>query len=166
MGSPELQAVRRARRRRTRSSRLILAVSLPVGLVTVTLLLVFPGFSPFRARPQEDLPPQAREASTPPPEPPMVRIHDGAVELDGVSLARTEGIDRIQRIEPLYGALQRRRHEEMASPSGAPPGRLLLAIDAAERAVVVKSVFQTAVFAGYPDVAFLLADGGVLEGPR
>jgi hypothetical protein len=46
------------------------------------------------------------------------------------------------------------------------PPRLILAVDASERAIVVKSVFQTAAFAGYPDVAFLLPDGGLLEQRR
>jgi hypothetical protein len=158
----ELRAIRRARRRRRRSGRLLLGVSLSVGLVTVASLLLLPGFS-WR-RPAQ-APVEVRETPAPLPEPPTVRVHDGAIELDGVPLARTEGIDRFQRVTPLYEALMRRRQDWAIEHPGQPAPRLLLAVDTDVPAIVVKSVFQTAAFAGYPDVTFLLPDGGRL-GPR
>lgn len=162
MESRELQAVRRARRRRKRLGRLILAVTLSVGLVTGTLLLIMPGFSPLGARPAAHAPSAARELPEAPPVPPRVRVHGDIIELDGVAIARTTGIERLQRVEPLYEALHRRRLEETATGPGERPRRLLLDIDTSVTAVVVKSVFQTAAFAGYVDVAFVLPDGGTL----
>jgi hypothetical protein len=41
-------------------------------------------------------------------------------------------------------------------PNRSFPGECTLAIDQEEPAVVVKSVFQTAAFAGYPRVSFLV----------
>lgn len=140
-----------------------------MGLAVVNLLLVFPGVTPFRAGAPEGVGAQAVaapavEAPKVAAGPPVVRVHDGGIALDGVFLASTAGIERIQRIVPLYEALQRRRHEEMFAEPGEAPKRVVLAIDTDVSAFVVKSVYQTAVFAGYTDVGFALEDGGVLGG--
>jgi len=162
MRSPELDAVRRARARRARLTRPLLAVTASVGLVTLAMFLVFPGFSSFRARTVTPPPSAAPPAA---PAVPVVRVRGGTIALDGELLAQTAGIERLQRIDPLYQALQRRRFEERATWPGAPLRSLVLDVDADTSAIVVKSVFQTAAFAGYSDVSFLLPDGGLL-GPR
>jgi hypothetical protein len=165
MKTEELKAVGRARRRRGRLGRLLLVLTGTIGLASIGMALTFPGFTPFRAgRPagsEEGAP--AVEAPRAPAGPPVVRVHDGAIELDGVVLAQTAGIDRLQRIVPLYDALKSRRLEGRSTTQEAPSPRIILAIDADVSAVVTKSVFQTAACAGYSDVAFALPDGGLLE---
>lgn len=165
MGTQELKAVVRARRRRVRFVRLLLVVTCTFGLASIVTFLNFPGTPPFHAgRPAENEEgAQAVAAPRAPAGPPVVRVHDGDIELDGVVLAQTAGIDRLQRIVPLYDALKSRRLEARATTLEALSPRIILAIDADVSAVVTKSVFQTAAFAGYSDVAFALPDGGVLE---
>lgn len=138
-----------------RRGRVLLATTLMVGIVTVAVFLTLPGFSPFGARRTAAPQPPASEAPKPPPAPPLVRIHAGVIELDGSPLARTADIASVRRIEPLYDALARRR-------TTVPPEqrRLLLDVDPAERAIVVKAVSQTAAFAGYADITFVVRDAG------
>ncbi|APR84743.1 Hypothetical protein A7982_10092 [Minicystis rosea] len=164
MSTKELEAIRRARARRARVRSLLLAVTASVGLVTVALLFVFPGFSPFARRAPSAAPPSASAPTGDKAEGEslMIRVHDGVISLDGVALAKTAGIERVERVVPLYDALARRRAEGSASRST----RVVLSVDAAERAVVVKSVFQTTAFAGFPDIAFVLPDGSTVGPPR
>jgi hypothetical protein len=155
----DLKAIRISRRRRVRFVRLILIVTATVGAAVAVVLLVLPGASPFRFR----SPPSALPSSAKPPiAPPLMRVRVNAIELDGVFLASTDGVDRVQRIDPLYQALKNRRNEEFQLPSDGGPRRVLLSVDSDVPAVVVKSIYQTAAFAGYK-VAFLVADGGMIE---
>ena len=165
MKTQELKAVGRARRRRARLGRLLLVVTGTIGLASIGMFLTFPGLTPFHAgRPTENEEgAQTFEAPRPPAGPPVVRVHDGSIELDGVVLAQTAGIDRVQRIVPLYDALKSRRIEARATTLEAPPVRIILAIGTDVSAVVAKCVYQTAAFAGYSEVAFMLPDGSLLE---
>ncbi len=165
MKAQELKAVGRARRRRARLGRLLLVVTGTIGLASIGTFLIFPGTTPFHAgAPARDEERTATfEAPRAPAGPPVVRVHDGGIELDGVVLAPTAGIDRVQRIVPLFDALKSRRVESRATTLEAPPRRLILAIGADVSAVVAKSVYQTAAFAGYSEVAFMLPDGSLLE---
>ena len=100
-------------------------------------------------------PPATATAETAPPERPIVLVlDDNTVLLDGAEVARTTGIaesGRIQKVDGLYAALKERR---IVYPSR--DTSLLLFVSPGASAVVVKSVFQTAVFAGYSDVQFLV----------
>jgi hypothetical protein len=164
MRSPELDAVRHARARRKRLTRTLLATTGGVGLVTVASFLVLPGVSPFRARTVAA--PEVPSAAPPAvPEVPVVQVRGGTVAIDGVVIAQTAGIERLQKIDPLYQALVQRRADWRFTHQGDPPRRVVLDVDTDTPAIVVKSVFQTAAFAGYPDVVFKLPDGGML-GPQ
>lgn len=89
---------------------------------------------------------------------PIIVLRGGRVLLDGVEVGTTEPIvasGRARRVDGLYDALKRRREER-------DPGERSVILDAAWEtpAIVIKSVFQTAVLAGYGDVAFAVRDAG------
>lgn len=67
---------------------------------------------------------------------------------------------RLLKVDGLFDALRLRRGDH-AEPSR----KVVLEVQNDVPAIVVKSVFQTAVFAGYPDVHFKTADGEEV-GPR
>lgn len=93
-------------------------------------------------------------------EAPMVTVSQGQILLDGVSAGSTgavEELGRIEKIGPLYEQLKAKRElYRQLQPGREFPGVCVLAIDQSTPAVVVKSVFQTAAFAGYPNVSFLV----------
>jgi hypothetical protein len=65
----------------------------------------------------------------------------------------------MQRIDELFNILKAKRELWRATQggSGRPfPGVCILQIDQMVPALVVKSVFQTAAFAGYPNVSFMV----------
>ena len=90
-----------------------------------------------------------------------MRIRVDVIELDGVVVARSDEVDKPQRIDALYDGLKRRRQREEFAVNSEPSRRLLVAFDPQVRAIVVKSVVQTGALAGYHDVAFVV-DGGVI----
>jgi biopolymer transport protein ExbD len=91
---------------------------------------------------------------------PMVAIAGSAILLDGSPAGNTRAIEedkRLQRIDELFNALKARREVWKQLHPGKPlPGAVLLEIDQDVPAVVVKSVFQTCAFAGYPNVSFVV----------
>ncbi len=73
---------------------------------------------------------------------------------DSAAIAKT---GRLTRVDGMFNALKARRESwKTAHPGADFPGVLLLAFDATEGLVVVKSVLQTAAFAGYPNAAFVV----------
>jgi hypothetical protein len=94
---------------------------------------------------------------------PVVRLtSDHRLLLDDEEIARTDDVDALaspRKIDALYLALKMRREDyRLANPGRGFPGVAILDIDEDVRAVTVKSVFQTAAFAGYPNVSFVLHD--------
>jgi len=89
----------------------------------------------------------------------VVRIsRDNHYELDGKELGDASDIarsEKVRRLEPLSSALTQCRADFRANhPSDRFPGALILDVDESVSAAVVKAVFQTATFAGYPNVSF------------
>jgi biopolymer transport protein ExbD len=110
---------------------------------------------------------EAKDVNVPPAEnaetmidAPMVTVHNGQVLVDGAfagSARAIEELGRMERIEPLFNVLRAKRELwAQLQPKARFPGACVLAIDGSTPAVVVKSVFQTAAFAGYPNVSFLV----------
>lgn len=93
-------------------------------------------------------------------EAPMVAITQGRISLDGVLAADTRevvGSGRLQRLDELFAQLKSKRELwRQLHPSEEFPGVVVLQIDRRVPALVVKSAFQTAAFAGYPNVSFLV----------
>lgn len=154
---PGLRAVAKARAARTRNRLAILATTV-VSVAAVTALLVMFGLRP--APPGSTLPqpvtadlgasPSAAPAT--PAAPLVVVLRGNTVVLEGTVVATTDAITesgRLHKVDGLYSALQQHHFDH---PGQRPPVLLDVARDTP--AIVVKSVFQTAAFAGYTDIQF------------
>jgi biopolymer transport protein ExbD len=93
-------------------------------------------------------------------EAPIVSIVGSEVMVDGSPCGNTRAVeesDRLQRIDELFNVLKAKRELwKQTHPSKDFPGVVLLQIDQSIKAVVVKSVFQTAAYAGFPNVSFMV----------
>jgi len=91
---------------------------------------------------------------------PMIAVNGNQVLLDGQSAGSTRAIEdmgRLQKIDELFERLKRTRELWTSfHPGKVFPGVAILQIDQEVPALVVKSVFQTAAFAGYPNVSFMV----------
>ncbi len=91
---------------------------------------------------------------------PMVAITGSAILVDGNPAGNTRAIEdskRLQRIDELFNILKGKREVwKQLHPGKDFPGVVVLQIDQDVQAVVVKSVFQTSAFAGYPNVSFMV----------
>lgn len=94
---------------------------------------------------------------------PMVGITGSLILVDGNPAGNTRAIEdskRLQRIDELFNILKQKREVwKQLHPGKEFPGVVILQIDQDVQAIVVKSVFQTAAFAGYPNVSFMV--GGI-----
>ncbi len=95
---------------------------------------------------------------------PMVAVNTNQVFVDGQLAGSTRAIEelgRMQKIEELFTMLKTRRETwKQLQPDKPFPGVVILQIDEAVPAIVVKSVFQTAAYAGYPNVSFMVTKVG------
>lgn len=95
---------------------------------------------------------------------PMVAVNSNLVLVDGREAGSTRAIEelgRMQKVEELFNLLKARRELwKQLEPNKDFPGVVILQIDENVPALVVKSVFQTAAFAGYPNVSFMVQKRG------
>ncbi|MBX3219532.1 MAG: biopolymer transporter ExbD [Labilithrix sp.] len=91
---------------------------------------------------------------------PMVAITGSLILVDGNAAGNTRAIEdskRLQRIDELFNMLKAKREVwKQLHPGREFPGVVVLQIDQDVQAIVVKSVFQTAAFAGFPNVSFMV----------
>lgn len=91
---------------------------------------------------------------------PMVAITNSLILVDGNAAGNTRAIEdskRLQRIDELFNILKSKRElYKQLHPGKEFPGVVILQIDQEVQAIVVKSVFQTAAFAGFPNVSFMV----------
>jgi len=91
---------------------------------------------------------------------PMVAVNGQQILVDGVQAGSTRSIEelgRLQKIDELFNILKSKRELwKQVQPNKPFPGVCILQVDGAVPALVVKSVFQTAAFAGYPNVSFMV----------
>jgi len=92
-------------------------------------------------------------------EAPMVAITGAQILVDGIPAGNTRAIEeanRLQRVDELFNVLKSKRELwKQINPGKTFPGVCVLQVDKRVTALVVKSVFQTAAFAGYPQVSFM-----------
>ena len=92
---------------------------------------------------------------------PMVAVNGNQVLVDGALAGSTRAIEelgRLQKIDELFNLLKAKRELwKQVQPNKPFPGVCILQVDQDVPALVVKSVFQTAAFAGYPNVSFMVA---------
>ena len=93
---------------------------------------------------------------------PMVAITGSLILVDGNAAGNTRAVEdskRLQRIDELFNMLKQKRELwKQLHPAKDFPGVVVLQIDQDVQAIVVKSVFQTAAFAGYPNVSFMVGE--------
>ena len=93
-------------------------------------------------------------------EAPMVAITGTQILVDGLPSGSTRTIEdanRLQKVEELYNVLKNKRELWKQINPGKPfPGVAVLQVDRKVQALVVKSVFQTAAYAGYPNISFMV----------
>ena len=91
---------------------------------------------------------------------PIVAVVGSQILVDGAPSGNTRSVeesDRMQRIDELFNILKAKRELwKQTHPGKDFPGVVMLQIDQNIKAVVVKSVFQTAAFAGFPNVSFMV----------
>ena len=91
---------------------------------------------------------------------PIVAIVGTNILVDGAPAGSTRPIEdsgRLQKIDDLHNILKNKRELwKQIHPKGAFPGVVVMQVDHRVPALVVKSVFQTAAFAGYPNVSFMV----------
>ena len=106
-------------------------------------------------------------------EAPMVAITGTQILVDGTPAGSTRTIEeanRLQRVDELFNILKNKRELwKQINPGKEFPGVAILQVDRRVQALVVKSVFQTAALAGFPNVSFMVGrlgeqgGGGVAE---
>ena len=93
-------------------------------------------------------------------EAPMVAITGAQILVDGIPAGNTRAIEeanRLQRVDELFNVLKSKRELwKQINPGKTFPGVCVLQVDKRVTALVVKSVFQTAAYAGYPNVSFMV----------
>jgi biopolymer transport protein ExbD len=91
---------------------------------------------------------------------PMVAVTGTQILVDGIPAGSTRAImdaNRLQKVEELGNILKSKRELWKQVNPGKPfPGNVILQVDQRVPALVVKSVFQTAAFSGYPAVSFMV----------
>lgn len=97
-------------------------------------------------------------------EAPMVAVTGTQILVDGIPAGSTRAIldaNRMQKIEELGEILKNKKELwSQLKPGEKFPGNVILQVDRRVPALVVKSVFQTAAFSGYPAVSFMVGKLG------
>ena len=91
----------------------------------------------------------------------MVAVNGNQILVDGALAGSTRAVvelGRMQKIDELFNLLKNKRELwKQVQPNKPFPGVCILQVDQNVPALVVKSVFQTAAFAGYPNVSFMVS---------
>jgi hypothetical protein len=90
----------------------------------------------------------------------VVAVNGNQILVDGQlagSARAIEELGRLQRVDELFTMLKAKRALwKQVQPHKPFPGVCVLQIDREVPALVVKSVFQTAAVAGYPNISFMV----------
>ena len=91
---------------------------------------------------------------------PVVAITGTQILVDGSAAGSSRAIEeagRLTRVDELHAVLKNKRELwKQLNPGRSFPGVVVMQVDKRVPALVVKSVFQTAAFAGYPNVSFMV----------
>lgn len=95
---------------------------------------------------------------------PMVAITGQMILVDGIPAGTTRPVkeaNRMQKLDELFNLLKTKRElYKQINPGKDFPGVAVLQVDRQVEAVIVKSVFQTAALAGYPNISFMVKNRG------
>lgn len=91
---------------------------------------------------------------------PIVSVSAHQVSVDGSPVAETSDIlagGRLTRLDELFNTLKNKRELwKQLNPEAEFPGVVLLEVERNVPSLVVKSAFQSAAYAGYPQVSFVV----------
>jgi biopolymer transport protein ExbD len=95
---------------------------------------------------------------------PMIAVAGQMILVDGIPAGTTRPVkeaNRMQKLDELFNLLKGRREVyKQINPGKEFHGIAVLQVDRETEAVIVKSVFQTAALAGYPNVSFMVKSRG------
>jgi biopolymer transport protein ExbD len=95
---------------------------------------------------------------------PMIAVAGQMILVDGIPAGTTRPVkeaNRMQKLDELFNLLKGRREiYTQINPGKQFHGIAILQVDREVEAVIVKSVFQTAALAGYPNVSFMVKNRG------
>jgi hypothetical protein len=75
--------------------------------------------------------------------------------------------NRLAKVDELFSVLKNKRELwKQINPGKEFPGVAILQVDRKVPALVVKSVFQTSAFAGYPNISFMVGVSAAVKGRR
>ena len=130
-----------------------------VDCLLCLILFLLTSFSADAECPERQKVPSAEHAQTN-TEAPVVAVTQRQILLDGVSAGSSVEVlqgGRLTRLDALFNQLKAKRELwRQLNPGQEFPGVVVLQIDRAVPSLVVKSAFQTAAYAGYPNVSFLV----------
>ncbi|MCC6523741.1 MAG: biopolymer transporter ExbD [Polyangiaceae bacterium] len=131
-----------------------------IDFLLVTVIFLLMSFSASGAPAGADIALPSAENGEDMVEAPMIAVNGQTVMVDGAPAGDVRAVrdaGRLGRIDALFELL--RKKQELWSvlhPDRAFPGVALLQIDGDVETLVVKSVFQTAAVAGYPNLSFMV----------
>jgi hypothetical protein len=148
---------------RSRSRARVLGFELPlvsfIDCLLCLILFLLASFSADAECAERERVPSAENA-VPGREAPVVSITSREVLIDGVPAGSTEEIvrgGRLARLDGLFNLLKSKRDLwRQLHPNEEFPGVAVLQIERRVPSLVVKSAFQTAAYAGYPNISFLV----------
>lgn len=130
-----------------------------VDCLLCLILFLLTSFSADAECPERQKVPSAENAQTN-TEAPVVAVTQRQILLDGAPAGSSVEVlqgGRLTRLDGLFNQLKAKRELwRQLNPGRDFPGVVVLQIDRKVPALVVKSAFQTAAYAGYPNVSFLV----------
>jgi biopolymer transport protein ExbD len=151
-------------RLRARPKRRVLGFELPlVSLIDCFLCLVLFLLGSFTPTTEcldlRQLLPRA-DNTQPMTDAPVVVVTPFQISVDGVpagDVAALLDAGRLTRLDELFTVLHNKRELwRMLNPEREFPGTVVLEVDRSVPSLAVKSAFQTAAFAGYPNISFMV----------
>ena len=144
-----------------RSTNASLSLTSMIDFLVVTVVFLLMTFSASGETPQaKGLTLPKAENALDMIDAPIVAVVGSQILVDGSPAGNTRAVeesDRMQRIDELFNILKNKRELwKQLHPGKDFPGVVVLQVDQDVQAVVVKSVFQTAAFAGFPNVSFMV----------
>lgn len=96
---------------------------------------------------------------------PLIAIRNGELRVDGDLIVNRKDLaahgTEVRRVEPLFTKLRDQRARWLELQAGKSfPGVVIIDADDSTPALLVKSVFQTAAYSGYPNVSFIVRKPG------
>jgi biopolymer transport protein ExbD len=154
-----LRLLSAARRRGRRQLGFELPLVSFIDCLLCVVLFLLGSFSANADCPERQRVPSA-ENGGPNVDAPVVAVTRERLLLDGIPVGSVEEIashGRLTRVDGLFDALKNKRELwKQLNPGADFPGTVILQVDRTVSSLVVKSAFQTAAYAGYPNIAFLV----------